>query len=204
MSLQSSPDKTLALAAWPAASSRVLRFGVLALVGSALLALAAKTQVPFWPVPLTMTTFAVFMIGAAYGSRLALATVLLYLAEGFAGIPVFAGPVAGPAYMMGPTAGFLWGYAVAAFLIGLAADHGWSRSTPKMALAFFAGDAVLFAMGFVWLAFFATLSSGAVGLGASAAFTKGVLPFLLGDALKIALAAFLVPAGWTLLGKLRG
>ncbi|MCX5516574.1 biotin transporter BioY [Kaistia algarum] len=204
MSLQSSPDKTLALAAWPTASSRVLRFGVLALVGSALLALAAKTQVPFWPVPLTMTTFAVFMIGAAYGSRLALATVLLYLAEGFAGIPVFAGPVAGPAYMMGPTAGFLWGYAVAAFLIGLAADYGWSRSTPKMALAFFAGDAVLFAMGFVWLAFFATLSSGAVGLGASAAFAKGVLPFLLGDALKIALAAFLVPAGWTLLGKLRG
>ena len=204
MSLNSPSDTTLALAAWPARSTPALRYAVLAIAGSALLALAAKVQVPFWPVPMTMTTFAVFVIGASYGSRLALATVLLYLAEGFAGLPVFAGPVAGPAYMLGPTAGFLWGYAVAAFLIGLAADRGWSRSTPKMALAFLAGDVVLFAMGFVWLAYFATLSSGAVGIGASAAFAKGVLPFVLGDLLKIALAALLVPAGWRLLGRLRG
>ena len=91
-----------------------------------------------------------------------------------------------------------------AFLIGLAADRGWSRSTPKMALAFLAGDAVLFAMGFVWLAFFATLSSGAVGIGASAAFAKGVLPFVLGDLIKIALAALVVSTGWTLIGRLRG
>ena len=204
MSLNSPSETTLAGAAWPARSVPALRYAVLAVAGSALLALAAKVQVPFWPVPMTMTTFAVFLIGAAYGSRLALATVLLYLAEGFAGLPVFAGPVAGPAYMLGPTAGFLWGYAAAAFLIGLAADRGWSRSTPKIGLAFLAGDVVLFAMGFVWLAYFATLSSGAVGLGASTAFAKGVLPFVLGDAIKIVLAALLVPTGWTLLRRLRG
>lgn len=204
MSLNSTSETTLARAVWPSRSANALRFAVLAVLGSALLTLAAKVQVPFWPVPMTMTTFAVFVIGATYGSRLALATVLLYLAEGFAGLPVFAGPAAGPAYLMGPTAGFLLGYAAAAYIIGLAADRGWSRSTPKMALAFFAGDAVLFAMGFAWLAFFASLPSGAVGIGASAAFAKGVLPFVLGDLIKIALAALLVPAGWTLLGRLRG
>jgi len=73
-----------------------------------------------------------------------------------------------------------------------------------MALAFLAGDAVLFAMGFAWLAFFASLPNGAVGIGASAAFAKGVLPFVLGDLLKIAIAALMVPAGWTVLRRLRG
>jgi len=204
MSLNPSPQNTLALAAWPARSAHAARFIVLALAGSAILAVSAKIQVPFWPVPMTMTTFAIFILAAAYGSRLAVATLLVYLAEGFAGLPVFAGPVAGPAYLLGPTAGFLWGYVVAAFLIGLAADHGWSRSTPKMALAMLTGSAVLFAMGFAWLAWFATLSTGSVGLGAASAFAKGVAPFILGDLLKIAIAALAVPAGWTLLGKLRG
>ncbi|HWJ73025.1 MAG TPA: biotin transporter BioY [Kaistia sp.] len=204
MSLRSSSPATLALAAWPAGQARALRFAALAILGSALLALAAKIQVPFWPVPMTMTTFAVFLIGATYGARLATATLLLYLAEGFAGIPVFAGPLAGPAYLLGPTAGFLFGYVAAAFIIGLAADRGWSRSTPKMALAFFAGDAVLFAMGFAWLAFFASLPNSAVGIGASAAFAKGVLPFVLGDLIKIAIAALMVPAGWTVLRRFRG
>lgn len=203
MNLRSSLDTTLAQAAWPTRGSAALRNVALALVGTALLTVAAKTQVPFWPVPMTMTTFAVFLIGAAYGARLAVATVLLYLAQGFAGLPVFAGPFAGPAYLIGPTAGFLFGYVAAAYIIGKAADLGWSRSTPKIAMAMLAGDLVLFTTGFAWLAFFAQLPNGVTGIGASAAFAKGVSPFILADLVKIALASLLVAGGWSLLGRAR-
>lgn len=204
MTVHSNTATQLAIAAWPATTSRALRTVSLILAGTLILALSAKIQVPFWPVPMTMTTFAVFIIGATYGSRLAAVTVLAYLAEGFAGLPVFAGPVAGPAYLIGPTAGFLFGYVAAAYVVGLAADRGWSRSAPKLALAMLAGDAALFAMGFVWLAFFAQLANGATGIGAAAGFAKGVQPFILGDLIKIALAALAVPAGWSLLHRIRG
>jgi biotin transport system substrate-specific component len=175
---------------------------VLVVVGTAVLAVAAKIKVPFWPVPMTLQTFAVFAIAATYGSRLAVATVLVYLAEGAFGLPVFTNTppaIAGPAYFLGPTGGYLVGFVVAAAIVGTAADRGWARSVPKLFAAMVVADIAVFALGFIWLAWFAALSSGDAGLGVSTAFTAGVAPFLLGDLLKIALAALAVPAVWRLI-----
>ncbi|MGD9738369.1 MAG: biotin transporter BioY [Bauldia sp.] len=187
----------LAPALLPASLNPALRAVLLVAVGVGLLTLSAKVQVPFWPVPMTMATFAVLAIGAAYGARLGVATIVAYIAVGMAGVPVFSGAGAGPAYMIGTTAGFIWGYIPAALIAGLAADRGWDRSPVKLGAAMLLGDAVLFVMGFVWLGFFASVASGN-GIGAAAAWANGVQPFLLGDAVKIALAACLIPAGWAL------
>jgi len=177
------------------------------LAGSAVIAISAKVSVPFYPVPMTLQTLAVMAIAATYGSRLAVATVLAYVAEGALGLPVFANTppaVAGPAYLLGPTGGFLLGFVAIAFIVGWAADRGLDRSTAKLAGALLAGEVVMMALGFAWLAWFATLSSGATGLGIDKAFAAGVAPFILGDLLKLALVALAVPAIWSLFGRNRG
>jgi biotin transport system substrate-specific component len=194
----------LALAVWPQSVTRAVSAGALVIAGSLLLALSAKVKVPFYPVPMTLQTFAVMAIAAAYGSRLAVATVVLYLAEGFLGLPVFTNTppaVAGPAYFLGTTGGFLIGFIPLALIVGAAADRGWDRSIPKLFAAMIVADGVVFAMGFAWLAWFALLASGANGIGPAAAFTGGVVPFLLADLLKIALAALAVPAAWMLVDR---
>jgi biotin transport system substrate-specific component len=200
--MQSRATTQAALAPTLWTGNRAVQNVVLVLIGTAILAISAKVQVPFWPVPMTLQTLAVMLIGATYGSRVAVATVLAYIAEGALGLPVFANTppqIAGPAYLIGPTAGYIWGWVAAAAIIGYAADKGWSRSVPKMFAAMLAGEIVLFGMGFVWLAWFATLSSGAAGMGAEAAFLAGVKPFILADLLKLTLAALAVPAAWRLL-----
>jgi biotin transport system substrate-specific component len=202
--MQSRATTQAALASTLWTGNRAIQNVVLVLIGTAILAISAKVQVPFWPVPMTLQTLAVMLIGATYGSRVAVATVLAYIAEGALGLPVFANTppqIAGPAYLIGPTAGYIWGWVAAAAIIGYAADKGWSRSVPKMFAAMLAGEIVLFGMGFVWLAWFATLSSGAVGMGAEKALAAGVTPFLLADALKLTLAALAVPAAWRLLAN---
>jgi biotin transport system substrate-specific component len=194
----------LAVAIWPASIPRIPAAIILVVVGSIILALSAKAQVPFYPVPMTLQTFAVMALAAAYGWRLAVATVLLYLLEGFFGLPVFANTppaVAGPAYFLGTTGGFLAGFVALAFIVGHAAGRGWDRSTPKLLAAMVAADAVVFALGFTWLAWFAHLSSGGTGIGPSSAWTGGVLNFLLADLLKIALAALVIPASWSLIER---
>lgn len=178
------------------ADSTTLRMAMYAgLTGLGVMAitLAAKTQVPFWPVPMTLQTFAIMAIAAAYGMRLGTATVLAYLAAGFAGMPVFAGPVAGPLYFAGPTAGFLAGFIVIALMVGAAADRGLARSPFRIAGVMLAADVVCFALGFVWLAYFFVAASGNT-LGAETAFAAAVKPYVLSDLVKIALAAALVPA----------
>jgi biotin transport system substrate-specific component len=195
----------LAIALWHQRIGRLPAALILAIGGSIILALSAKVQVPFYPVPMTLQTFAVMTIAAAYGWRLAVATVGLYLLEGFVGLPVFANTpplIAGPAYFMGTTAGFLIGFLPAAFIVGYAAeDLGWDRSIPKLFAAMVAADAVVFALGFIWLAWFAQLSSGATGLGVERAWINGVFNFMLADLLKIALAAMVIPASWTLVER---
>jgi biotin transport system substrate-specific component len=188
----------LAVAVWPAGANRLVRAIALVLAGTVVLAVSAKISVPFYPVPMTLQTFAIMALAAAYGSRLAVATVIAYLAEGLAGIPVFAGAGAGPAYVLGPTGGFLAGFIALAFIVGIAADRGWDRSIPKLFAAMIVADVVVFVLGVAWLAWFAQLSSGATGIGAASAFTNGVAPFVLADLLKIALAALAVPAAWRL------
>lgn len=178
---------TLIAQVWPAQqtdSMRLLRAVVLAVLGSAFIAISAKISVPMVPVPMTMQTFAILVVGMAFGFRLGTATVLLYLAEGLAGLPVFAGPVAGPAYLVGPTGGYLAGFVVAAAIVGWLGDKGWDRSVVRTLLANAIGTACIFALGFAWLS---TL------IGADKAFAAGVLPFLIGAAAKIGLAAALLP-----------
>ncbi|MBX6366602.1 MAG: biotin transporter BioY [Rhodospirillales bacterium] len=157
------------------------------LLGTALLALSAKVQVPFWPVPMTMQTLVVLLIGAAYGSRLGAATVLLYLVEGGAGLPVFAGASAGPAYILGPTGGYLVGFVGAAWVTGALAERGWDRSPLLVIVAMTLGHVVLFSTGVAWLAFL---------IGADAAIANGFLPFVGATVLKTLLAAALIRAAW--------
>ena len=199
-----SPSRTLATAVWPQGISRAARTIVLVLVGTAILAISAKVKVPFWPVPMTLQTLAVLLIGAAYGSRLAVATVIAYIAEGMLGLPVFTNTppaVAGPLYLLGPTAGFIMSWVLVAAIVGFATDRGWDRSPLRLGAAMLLAVVVQFALGFAWLAWFAQLPDGVAGIGAAKAFAGGVAPFLLGDALKVVLAALIVPATWSLVDR---
>jgi biotin transport system substrate-specific component len=183
---------TLADTVWsPVGSAPAVRAIVLALIGTALLTLSAKIQVPFWPVPMTMQTFVVLVLGMAYGWRLAGATVLLYLAQGALGLPVFAGG-GGAAYLAGPTAGYLAGFLLAAVAVGWLAEHGWDRSVPRTLAAMLIGTAIIFACGIAWLS---TL------IGLPQAIAAGLVPFLLGEAVKIALATAILPFAWRLLRR---
>ena len=187
-------NETLSARLMPAmADMQVLRGLFLALAGSAILATAAKLQVPFYPVPITMTTYVVLVMGAAFGPRLAAATFLVYYFEGFVlGLPVFAGPSAGLAYLASPTIGYLLAYLPAAIAVGMLAERGFDRR-PASALAMMAlGAAIILIVGASWLALM---------IGAGKAWSFGVLPFLLGDALKTALAAATLPLAWKILGR---
>ena len=159
-----------------------MRTIVLALFGSLLLALSAKVQAPFWPVPMTMQTFVVLVLGASYGWRLGLAAVLVYLAEGAAGLPVFAGTPEkglGLAYMVGPTGGYLLGFVAAAALTGWLAERGWTRDLPRLAVMMLLGHTAIFACGVGWLA---------LSIGWTNAVAVGLTPFWAATALKTALA----------------
>ena len=162
---------------------------LLALVGAAALYISAKVKVPFWPVPMTMQTFVVLLIGAAYGWRLGVATVLLYLVQGAMGLPVFTNTpplVAGPAYFLSPTGGFLIGFIAAAAIVVWAVERGAARSVFTLAGVMLAAMSVLFALGLAWL------GQAVPALGYSWKLLEaGFLPFVLGDLVKIALAACL-------------
>lgn len=175
-----------------------IKQAMLVVVGIAALTALAKIKVflPGNPVPITMGTFGVLTIAAAYGARLGLVTILGYLALGAMGATVFAGEKAGLTYMMGGTGGYLVGYVLATLALGFAARKGWDRNVALMALAMLVGNALIYVPGLLWLNGFA--ESWAQTL------EWGITPFLLGDALKLALAALLVPAVWKVVGKARG
>ena len=167
----------------------------LAVAGTLILTLSAKTKVVLGPVDLSMQTLAVMLIGAAFGMRLAVATLLLYLAEGAMGLPVFQSTPEkgiGLAYMVGPTGGFLIGFVAMAAIAGWAADRGFDRSPIKLFGAMLAAEAVLMALGFAWLA---------VLTGPEKSWQFGVAPFIVPEMIKVALAAAVVPAVWSLLPR---
>ena len=171
---------------------------ILVIAGIAALALAAKIKIPMIPVPMTMGTFAVLSIGAAYGMRLGLATIIGYMLIGALGFDVFAGSSAevfGMTYMMGGTGGYLVGYVLAVLALGYAARQGWDRSIGKMALAMVLGNILIYVPGLIWLAVL-------YGMDAPI-FTWGLKPFLLGDLVKLILAALVLPAVWSLVGAAR-
>lgn len=182
-------------------SGTALRLKQAALVafGIVLLAVAAKISVPMWPVPITMGTFAVLGLGAAYGARLGLVTILGYMLVGLMGFDVFAGSSAenaGFAYMMGGTGGYLVGYVLATAILGVLAQRGWDRSVLWMALAMLIGNIAIYAPGLTWL--------GLLYGWDKPILAWGLTPFLIGDAIKLALAALLLPAAWKLVGRARG
>jgi biotin transport system substrate-specific component len=199
MNLPIASQPTLSAVLWPAAGkSRLLRPAILALAGTLVLTISAKIQVPFYPVPITMQTLVVLALGMAYGWRLGVATVLLYLAEGAFGLPIFAGTPEkgiGIAYMMGGTGGYLLGFVLAAGVCGWLAEQGWDRGVVRTALAMLLGNALIYVPGLLWL--------GTLFGWDKPILAWGLTPFLLGDALKIALAAALLPACWKLIGRRR-
>lgn len=171
---------------WPTRPGETVgsfRAVVLIALGTALMALSAKVNLPLPYVPMTLQTLVVLMIGAAYGWRLGSATMIAYLAEGAMGLPLFAGPVGGIAPLVGPTAGYLFGFVGAAFVTGWLAERGWDRSVVLL----FAGHIVILVAGFGWLAF-------GLGLGAAKAWQVGLMPFIAASLVKNALGATLVPA----------
>ena len=193
------PSLTLAEAIFPQ-TGLALRVKQLVLVaaGIATLVLAAKIKIPMFPVPMTMGTFAVLSIGAAYGARLGLATILGYMLICALGFDVFAGSsaeVSGLSYMMGSTGGYLVGYVLAVVALGALARKGWDRARGKMALALVLGNALIYVPGLIWLTVLYGLEAPIL--------SWGLTPFLLGDVVKLALVALLLPALWSLVGRAR-
>ncbi len=179
-------------------TSRRAKQIALVILGIAALTIAAKIRIPMWPVPVTMQTFAVLTIGAAYGVRLGLVTLLAYLAVGAAGLAVFSGDSAGLTYIAGPTGGYLVGFAVAAGAMGWLAERGWDRSFVSMAAAMLIGNAIIYVFGLPWMAYLFLAEKGGAWV-----LQWGITAFLVGDAIKLALAALLVPAVWKLVGPAR-
>jgi biotin transport system substrate-specific component len=170
---------------WP--DSGALRAVTLIALGTALLTLSAKINLPLPYVPMTLQTLVVLVIGAAYGGRLGAATIMVYLAEGVLGLPVFAGPAGGLAPLMGPTAGYLIGFVAAAFTTGWLSERGWDRSVALLFVAMAIGHVIILGCGFAWLAF-------GMKLGVGKAWLVGIAPFVAASVIKNALGAVLVPA----------
>ena len=162
------------------AGGSLAKKAAIVVLGSLFMAAMTQISVPFFPVPMTLQTLAVMLIGVTFGFRMATATLALYLIEGLAGMPVFSNFGFGFAKLAGPTGGYLVGFLVAAALMGFLADRGVTRSWLGMILTLLAGEVVIMGMGFAWLAYL---------IGPDKAWLGGVAPFLLGDALKLVLAA---------------
>ncbi len=193
------PHFPLAASVWPertGRASRALRAVLLIALGTALLTLSAKINLPLPYVPMTLQTLVVLMIGAAYGWRLGGATVIVYLAEGAMGLPVFAGPIGGLAPFVGPTAGYLAGFALAALVTGALSERGWDRSIPMLFVAMAAGHIIILGCGWAWLSF-------GMKLGLEKAWLVGIAPFIAASLIKNALGAVAVPAIRHLLDRLR-
>ena len=172
---------------WP--ETGLARNAVLAVLGTLVVAAAAQVNVPMIPVPMTLQTLAVLLVGAAYGSRLGAATLALYALEGAVGLPVFAEFKSG---IMLASFGYVLGFSAAASVVGYLAERGWDRSVPKMFAAMLLGAAVLYVPGLVWLS---------AWIGGRASIQYGLMPFLAGDVVKAAVAALGFPAAWALLGR---
>jgi len=175
--------------------SAILYDAIVVICGSLILGLSAQVKVYLLisPVPITGQTFAVLMLAALLGSRRGVLAMIAYLIEGALGLPVFAGGI-GPAVLIGPTGGYLVGFVPAAYVVGKLAEMGWDRRIATTIAAMVIGNGVLYAFGVCWLAIMTNIRT---------ALTVGLYPFIIGDILKIALAAAVLPAGWKLLNYLK-
>lgn len=164
--------------------------------GSAFVALAARISVPlpFTPVPITGQTLAVLLVGAALGSRQGALSLLLYLLEGAAGLPVFAGGASGLSRLSGPTGGYLLGFVAAAYVTGWLAEHRWDRRFRSNLLAMLIGNIVIYLFGLPWLARF---------VGIEKVLPLGLYPFIPGDLIKLIIATLALPSAWKLIHVIR-
>ncbi len=180
----------LAIRWFPNVNQKV-REALLILAGALWVALFAQVRIPlpFTPVPITGQTFAVLLIGTALGAQRGAAALVLYLSMGLSGLPVFAGGTGGVEHLAGPTGGYLIGFVLAAYVIGRMAERGLERTIHTSFLPFLVGTGIIYLAGVSWLALY---------IGLPAAIEKGLLPFLIGDVLKLLLASIAVPSAWKL------
>lgn len=172
-------------------------YDVFLIVGfSFLLGLSAQLAVPipFSPVPITTQTLVVLLLGSLLGKIRGTLCVLLYLIEGSIGLPLFSGGRAGIAHLVGPTGGYLFGFVAAAYIVGSLSQLGWDRKLSLTIAAMFLGNIVIYIFGLPWLGRF--VEYGQI-------FSLGLYPFIIGDLLKIIIAASLAPGGWKLIDKLK-
>lgn len=169
---------------------------LLVLGGTVLIAISAQVAVPMFPVPMTLQTLAILVIGLVYGARLGAITLLAYLAEGAVGLPVFANGNAGLPYLIGPTGGFLAGFVMMAYLAGLASDRRITAGIVSTSAVTVAVSALLYIPGLLWPA-------AAMGKTLDVLWLHWMSPFLVGDAVKAVLAALMVTAGWAVLRNRR-
>ena len=190
-------SRTAPLAVAVLGDDSALRRLMLVLFGSLLVAASAQVSVPMWPVPMTLQTLAISVIGLTMGARLAAATLVVYLGQATMGLPFFAGGGAGIAHLMGPTGGFLIGFVAMAWLTGWLAERGFGEGLGRMFIAAFIPALLLFIPGVLWLWAITPLSL-------EAAVMAGAVPFQIGGLVKSALAALIVAGGWRVLRSRRG
>lgn len=176
-------------------SSKLLArtFDVVCIIGAALvLGFLSQFKIHLWftPVPITLQTFGVMMIGALLGSKRGALSIMSYLAMGVLGLPVFGGI----ASLVGPLGGYFLGFVLSAYLVGLLLERGWRESVIWTMISFILGSLVILVVGAYWLSFF---------VGSENALALGVYPFLLGDLLKVGVASLALPSGWKALQRFR-
>jgi len=176
-------------------AERVIRNIILVITGSALIALCAQIYIPLYPVPITMQTFAVFLIGLTYGWRLGGTTVFIYLVAGASGLPVFAKGGLGIAIFAGPTAGFLFGFFFAAIACGWFAERGFDRSYAKLFVSLLIGNFLLYTLGLFWLGNFIGWDKPILELG--------LYPFFIGDLIKIFMVVIMLPSAWKYVNRIK-
>lgn len=185
-------------------SESLLHKAAMVLGGSLFIAIAAQISVPMYPVPMTLQTLAILLVGLSFGSRLGALTVIAYLAEGAMGLPVFANAMNGAAFF-GPTAGFLVGFVGLAWVAGFAAERGLAKGIVGTAIAGIVASALLYIPGIAWPMSVAQLSgieAGWIGREfGSYYWAYFMAPFLIGDAVKAVLAALIVTGGWKVLKR---
>ena len=167
-----------------------LRELTLIVLGSLFVAALAQVEIPlpFTPVPITGQTFGVLLVGAALGSKRGALSLALYLAEGIIGLPFFAGGAHGLSVVIGATGGYLIGFIAAAYIIGLLAERGLERNARTSFIPFLAGTVIIYTCGITWLSIVLGSFSKAVALG--------MVPFLIGDVIKLLAATVALPAAW--------
>jgi biotin transport system substrate-specific component len=186
---------TLRLAVLP--RSGLLADAVLVLAGAALVALAAQVRIPFDPVPITGSTFAVLLVGASLGAVRAASSLSLYVVFGILGAPVYTGQNSGWEYFTGATGGYLVGFVLAAAVVGFLAERGWDRRLSSAIAAMLTGSVLIYAVGLPWLA-------ATANLDVAQTLEKGLALFVPGDLLKLYLAAALLPVAWRAIERFRG